>query len=77
MEDKYFLGYFHELSSQDLVAKKQAAYKIVETLTVTDALGKTKSYEHLDAKVLKMLQKYMSGDLGAKVSTDLNYALKK
>lgn len=77
MEDKNFLEYFHELASPDLAVKKQGAYKIVETLTVGDALSKPSDYSHLDEKIVKMLQKYMKGDLGESVSANLNFALKK
>ena len=68
MEDKNFLEYFHELANKDVGVKKQAAYKIVETLSVHEALGKDKDYSHLDEKVLKMLQKYLQKDFGDKAS---------
>jgi hypothetical protein len=77
MDDKLFLTYFNELSSRDLDTKKQASLKIVETLKVTEALEKHKDYSHLDEKVLKMLKKYLKGDLGAKVSPDLTFTFKK
>lgn len=77
MEDKNFLSYFHNLSSQELVTKKQAATKIVDTLTLTEALSSPSDYEHLDSKILEMIKKYLSGDLGDKLSADVNYTLKK
>jgi hypothetical protein len=77
MEDKNFLDYFHELADSKIEVKKQAAYKIVETLSVHEALGKDKDYSHLDEKVLKMLQKYLQKDFGEKVSADINFTIRK
>ena len=76
MEDKLYLSYFNDLASHDPATKKQAAMKIVETLSVSEALSKH-DYSQYDEKIQKMLEKFMKGDLGKEVSPDLNYTLKK
>lgn len=77
MDDVNFIDYFHDLSGHDLNVKKQAAYKIVETLAAAEALGSQKDYTQYDERIQKMLQKYMNGDMGTGVSPDLSYTLKK
>ena len=77
MEDKHFLSYFKELSDSDQKIKKQAASKIVNTLILTEALSKSSDYEHLEEGVLRLIQKYLSGDLGEELSADVNYTIKK
>lgn len=81
MEDKDFLGYFNKLgppASLDQV--KLAAGKIVNTLVAITQTGAQKSIStdktHEDAeKAIK--SKYSTGDLGEKVSADINYTLKR
>ena len=77
MEDKHFVSYFKDLGSTDVQAKKQAASKIVNTLILTEALSKPSDYQHLEEGVLKLIQKYLSGDLGEELSADSNYTIKK
>jgi hypothetical protein len=79
MEDKDFLGYFNKLgppASLDQI--KQSAGKIVNTLvaiTTTTQRRASTDQAHEDAeKALK--SKSSTGDLGEKVSADLNYTLK-
>ncbi|CDW85691.1 dna polymerase v-like [Stylonychia lemnae] len=83
MEDKEFLDYFRQLGPpSNLDQIKIGAQKIVNTLVAigtvsgrkgsTDATSKT---AEIAEKSLK--QKYSTGDLGEKVSADLNYALKR
>lgn len=83
MEDKDFLGYFNKLgppSSQDEI--KASAAKIVNTLvaisTVSGRRGSMDSTSKAQETAEQSLKaKYMTGDLGEKVSADLNYTLKR
>lgn len=80
MEDKDFLGYFNLLGPPaSLEQVKSAAGKIVNTLVaITSNQQRRGSTDqaHEDAeKALK--SKYATGDLGEKVSADLNYTLKR
>ena len=83
MEDKDFLGYFSKLgppSSQQEI--KNSANKIVNTLVAISTVSNRKGSMDSTSKALEVAeaalkQKYMTGDLGEKVSADLNYALKR
>lgn len=84
MEDKDFLGYFNKLSPPATsVEIKASAAKIVNTLVVIGSApvqrrastdSSSKALEDAE-KALKA--KYSTGDLGEKVSADLNYTLKR
>ena len=83
MEDKDFLGYFSQLAPPSTIDQiKTAASKIVATLvaigSVAGRKGSTDSTAKADDKVEKSIKKkYLTGDLGEKVSADLNYTLKR
>lgn len=84
MEDKDFLGYFNKLGPPSSAGEiKNAAQKIVNTLVAIGSVpagrrastdSASKALEDAE-KALK--QKYLTGDLGEKVSADLNYTLKR
>jgi hypothetical protein len=84
MEDKDFLGYFNKLGPPSTTDEiKQAAAKIVNTLVVIGAAASTvkasadnasKANEEAEKSIKT---KYLTGDLGEKVSADLNYTLKR
>eukprot|EP00347_Sterkiella_histriomuscorum_P004007 403362109 len=85
MDDKDFLGYFNQLAPPSTVDQiKAASSKIVSTLVAigqvggrkasTDSSSQTKEAEKAEQSLKK---KYLTGDLGEKVSADLNYTLKR
>jgi hypothetical protein len=82
MEDKDFLGYFNKLSPPSSLDEiKSSASKIVSTLVAIGSVpaGRRAS---TDAKATEAAEqaiksKYSTGDLGEKVSADLNYSLKR
>ena len=83
MEDKDFLGYFSKLgppSSQEEI--KSCATKIVSTLVAIGSVAGRKmstdsSNKAQEAAEQALKQRYTTGDLGEKVSADLNYTLKR
>ena len=80
MEDKDFLGYFNKLGPPATLDQiKQAAGKIVNTLVaITSTSQRRGSTDLAHEEAEKALKgKYSTGDLGEKVSADLNYTLKR
>ena len=88
MEDKDFLNYFGELGNRDVAKVKQAANNIVGTLLALDTkVGRKASMDSQAAsddadrarsKAESALRsKYQRGDLGEKMTADLNYTLKR
>jgi len=91
MDDRDFLGYFSQLSNQDAPKLKQASNDIVSTLLALDSkIGRKASMDSQASKDAEkkqnkikqkaedsIKQKYSQGDLGEKMSPDLNYALKR
>lgn len=88
MEDKDFLGYFTQLGNKDVLKIKVAANNIVGTLLALDTkVGRKASMDSLalseDAEKAKskvesaLRSKYQQGDLGEKMTADLNYTLKR
>ena len=80
MEDKDFLGYFSKLGPPSSAEEiKNSATKILNTLiaigTVHGRKGSTDLATEKAENALK--KKYLTGDLGEKVSADLNYTLKR
>ena len=83
MEDKDFLGYFNKLgppsTSLDI---KAAASNIVNTLVGLGSVpgrraSTDSSSKAMEAAEIAIKAKYTTGDLGDKVSADLNYTLKR
>lgn len=80
MENKDFLSYFTELASTTLQIKKTAAFKILTVLHDSRAKTKLEHFEKIptdNAQITNMLQKYTNGDLGANLSVDANFTIKK
>ena len=83
MEDKDFLGYFGKLGSPSTLAEtKVASNKIVNTLLALETVAGRKASHDSSSKALEQAEqaikkKYQTGDLGEKVSADLNYTLKR
>lgn len=83
MEDKDFLGYFNKLGPPSSIEDiKSSAGKIVNTLVVIGAASNIKASTDSASKANEEAEKsikakYLTGDLGDKVSADLNYTLKR
>ena len=91
MEDKDFLGYFGKLEPENTPEEiRQASINIVNTLlasasnvTVATQRRRASSTDEKDDKVvkakmlMKLQEKYLTGDLGDQMSADLNYTLKR
>lgn len=81
------MGYFGKLGSPNVVVVKQASNNIVSTLLALDTkVGRKASMDsegsEEESKVKQkaeeaLKKKYSQGDLGEKMSADLNYALKR
>ena len=85
MDDREFLGYYTKLGSSKVNEIKLASGNIVSTLLALDSkVGRKASTDSAD-KVDKVKQKveeslkkkYSKGDLGDKMSADLNYSIKR
>lgn len=77
MEDKDFLGYFSKLGPPSSVEEvKSAAGKIVNTLVAISGV-KGADNKASESATAAMKAKYLTGDLGEKMSADLNYTLKR
>ena len=79
MDDRDFLGYFTLLGSAKLTNVKQASSNIVDTLlTLESKIGRKASMDSAQMEVEeKLKKKFSTGDLGEKMSADLNYTLKR
>lgn len=83
MEDKDFLGYFSKLGAPSTSTDiKTAASNIVNTLVGLGSVPGQQRRNSGDSKTLAQAEiaikaKYTTGDLGDKVSADLNYTLKR
>lgn len=87
MDDKDFLNYFSQLGNKNVDSVKQASNNIVSTLLALDTkVVRRASMDSLQddddvaakGKVESSIRaKYQQGDLGAKMTADLNYALKR
>jgi len=83
MDDRDFLGYFDKLGSPKVDIIKSASGNIVSTLLTLDSkMGRKASMDSAENKVKQKVEeslrkKYSQGDLGDKMSTDLNYSLKR
>jgi hypothetical protein len=91
MEDKDFLGYFNQLGNKNPQDVKKASNNIVATLLALDTKPVRKmsahsassdSEEEESKKITNKVQsalkkKYSKGDLGDKMTADLNYSLKR
>lgn len=83
MEDKDFLGYFNKLGPpSSLEEVKSAATKIVSTLVAIGSVPGRRASMDSSSKAAEAAEnalksKYLTGDLGEKVSADLNYTLKR
>jgi hypothetical protein len=83
MEDKDFLGYFSKLGPPaSLEEIKTASSKIVNTLIAIGSIPGRRASTDSSSKATDLAEqtlkkKYSTGDLGDKVSADLNYTLKR
>ena len=78
MDDKEFLSNFDALANPSADIKIQSAKKIARTLLALDALPQHEKKSRLDRPELANFRaRFEGGDLGASVSPDLNYALKR
>ena len=83
MEDKDFLTYFTKLGPPFSPAdQKSSATKIVNTLVAIGSIPGRRASTDSQSKALDQAEqalkkKYQTGDLGDKVSADLNYTLKR
>lgn len=83
MEDKDFLGYFNKLGPpSSLEEVKASANKIVTTLVAIGSVAGRRASMDSTSKAAESAEqalkaRYSTGDLGEKVSADLNYSLKR